>query len=113
MSAMADAMFYGEEQSCRSTTIGGNEIEVYTTHVRDGMWFIATCGIQKPSPLTKRQQDIMQLLVDDKTIQQCAREMGISISSVQSHLQAARVRTGCETNIAMAAILTKHSWVRV
>jgi DNA-binding CsgD family transcriptional regulator len=61
------------------------------------------CDSSVPGRLTPRQAQVLQLLVWDSPAQQIARELGISVRTVEGHLAAMRRHTGCVTLPGLAA----------
>ena len=61
------------------------------------------CDSSVPGRLTPRQAQVLQLLVWDSPAQKIARELGISVRTVEGHLAAMRRHAGCVTLPGLAA----------
>ena len=88
------------------TVLGGG------VFVPDGL--VATAAPEAPAAndLTQRQKDVFRGLVDGKSNKLIARELGISDSTVKTHLQAVyeRLRINSRTQAVLAA--ARMGWLR-
>ena len=70
---------------------------------------------KSPNDLSKRQRQIVQLIVRGKSYPQIAKELELSVESVRTYAKRLRDRTGKRTRLAIAlwAINHKHVQKRV
>ena len=65
----------------------------------------------EPSPLTSRELDAVRGLAHGKKYRQIAREMGISESTVRTHLQNAYRKLGVTDRAQVVLIATEYGWI--
>ncbi len=80
--------------------------------VPDGLVAAAVPEVPAANDLTQRQKDVFRGLVDGKSNKLIARELGISDSTVKTHLQAVyeRLRINSRTQAVLAA--ARMGWLR-
>lgn len=98
---MARSMFLESVQQARVLSIHGQELELGAQYLGAERWLVASYRVAQSHELTARQTEIIRLLADDKTIGQLAKLLDLTASSVQTHLQNARTKSGFETTHAM------------
>lgn len=88
------------------TVLGGG------VFVPDGLVAAAAPEFPAANDLTQRQKDVFRGLVDGKSNKLIARELGISDSTVKTHLQAVyeRLRINSRTQAVLAA--ARMGWLR-
>ena len=52
--------------------------------------------------LTDREREVTALLAQGKTHNEIAHKLGISIHTVRTYVQRARLRTGCDSSLTLA-----------
>ncbi|MEA2472235.1 MAG: hypothetical protein QOE06_150 [Thermoleophilaceae bacterium] len=65
----------------------------------------------EPSPLTPRQTEIVQRLAQGITHKEIAAQLGLSASTVRSHLFAAYTRLGVSNGTQAVVLAMKRGWV--
>lgn len=115
--SMSDAMFSGGRYELQAKLTNGRTVNYTVSYIQQkNLWFLSSWVKDNDGskcPLSARQVEIAQRLANDCTVQCCAKELGIADSSVQSHLYAARVKLGVESNLALTAIAVKNKWIKI
>lgn len=61
--------------------------------------------------ITKREMQILKLIANENTIEQIARELNISTSTVESHRRNMFQKMGVKTSIGLLKEAIKRNWI--
>lgn len=64
-----------------------------------------------PAPLSSRELDVLRLLAQGKVYKQIAVELGLSVSTVRSHLHRAYNRMGAADRTQAVLMATENGWL--
>jgi putative nucleotidyltransferase with HDIG domain len=65
----------------------------------------------EPSPLTVRQTDVLQALAQGQVYKQIAFQLGLSVSTIRSHLQSVYRRLGVTDRAQAVLLATERGWL--
>ena len=80
-------------------------------YVPEGVAFDAGPGTPAAPPLTTRQHEVFRALVDGKSNKQIARELGLSESTVKTHLQAIFERLAITSRSQAVVLAARLGWL--
>lgn len=107
-SAFAEALLTGEPSRIDIDTVVGGIHERWRVIYRKASLPIAVMAHgyvlaeRDDRCLTHRERQIVQLMIGDCTVEQMAQLLKISESTVTTHQQNVREKTGCQTNAGVA-----------
>jgi len=110
--AMANAMFERSLVEVSLPLSNGKLSAMTIRYIAEArLWLLAGYYQPPENNLSPRQQEIIQGIVDDKTLQEISKDLGITESSVQSHLAAARAKHGFDNTCALVAWAVSQEFV--
>jgi putative nucleotidyltransferase with HDIG domain len=65
----------------------------------------------EPSPLTSRELDVIRVLARGKKYREIADELGVSESTVRTHLQGAYKKLGVADRAQVVLVATEYGWI--
>ncbi|GAB3829189.1 hypothetical protein GCM10028821_15480 [Hymenobacter jeollabukensis] len=64
-----------------------------------------------PTPFSRRELDVLRLVVDDCTNLEIARHLGLSVRTVESHRRALLQKAGVRSLIGLVAQAVRGGWI--
>jgi DNA-binding NarL/FixJ family response regulator len=65
----------------------------------------------EPSPLSKRETDALRQLAEGKLYKEIAATLGVSASTIRSHLHSAYAKLGVEDRAQAVLLATEMGWI--
>lgn len=63
--------------------------------------------------LTKREQEILELIASELTTEQIAQNLSISIPTVESHRRNMFRKLGVQSVVGLVKEALKHKWIKI
>lgn len=64
-----------------------------------------------PTPLSRRELDVLRLIIDDCSNREIARQLSLSVRTVESHRRAMLQKAGVRTLIGLVVQAVREGWI--